>query len=278
MLQVRQRRLSTALKRALGGFEVGEDDPVEAMRNAIECALCEDEDVLTALIFERLRYLPEALAWNLVVDSSSVVRGLRPTFGGDLREDAWPSLAHATADSVVEPDVVWWSGNIALGIEVKWKGTQTVEQLDKEFAALAKHSPGFTTAMLAVGGITEDRRQQLATQCTASPLLALEWLDFYKTVRTSRGDSGLPIHVRRVLDDILEILAMRQPLWAREPRDFSSLPQWGLEIPASLAQPTPFASKRTAPLGASGTFRSFASLPTFRFTTAETLLPSWRAA
>lgn len=121
MLSEQSNRLSTALKRALRNFDSRDDSPLVAMKAAVELAVREDEDVLTALIFERLRYLPDSLAWAIVVDTATVLRGERPSFAGSLSDEVWPWLPHPGSGTFVEPDVVWRSGRTALGIEVKWK-------------------------------------------------------------------------------------------------------------------------------------------------------------
>ncbi len=278
MLREQASRLSTALKRALHNFESGDDDPIVAMKTAIEHAVREDEDVLTALIFERLRYLPDALAWRIVVGAATVLRGDPPPFGGPLSEEVWPHLPHPADGTYVEPDVVWRSGPTVLCIEVKWKGSQTAPQLNLEYKALTRHvGSAAVVSVLALGGTTEQQRSQLVAECIAPSLLALDWSDLYRAVREARQQPNLA-PTERVLDDMMAILAMRNPLWARSPLDFSSLPGWKVLLPLSLG---PLANSGSAPpppkAGPTMTgARSLCSLPSVQLALPNDCLPAWR--
>lgn len=278
MLREQSGRLTTALKRALGNFDSGADDPIVAMKTAVEVAVREDEDVLTALIFERLRYLPDSVAWAVVVEAATVLRGERPRLGGPLTEEVWPTLRHPDTGALVEPDVVWHTGQTRLGIEVKWKGAQSVDQLDREYKALAHREAGIAVTLLALGGASAERLSQLEAGCVAPSLLALDWATFHRAARNARRELQNAPPAERVLDDILAILAMRNPLWARPPLDFSSLPGWTVTLPQNLGPPArhaPAPGLGKASTGAKGA-RAFSSLPSVQLTISSTSLPRWR--
>lgn len=263
------------MARLLAGFkrtfpmEIGEDEPHEVARRAMDAALREDEDVLTALVFERLRYLPAPVAWQVLVGAASQLRGDHPQAGENMSISFWPSLVHPTDGRTVEPDIVWTSHHLVLGIEVKWNGVQTAEQLDREFAALEKDALGRAVVLLALGGTNEDRRKWLRVSCSAPTLLALDWTDFYAALRAESERSERAAHEQTVLEDIMAILAMRQPLWAREPLAFASLPSWAVDFRSTFA--VPFRPPNETSLAGA---RSFASLPPWSVTLAS--VPEWR--
>jgi hypothetical protein len=278
MLREQSSRLTTALKRALGNFDSAADDPIVAMKTAVEVAVREDEDVLTALIFERLRYLPDSIAWAIVVEAATVLRGDPPRLDGPLVDEVWPALRHPETGALVEPDVVWHTGQSRVGIEVKWKGAQDVGQLDREYKALAHREAGTAVTLLALGGMNAQRLAQLKAECVAPSLLALDWPKLYQEAwKARRGKENAP-PTERLLDDILAILAMRNPLWARPPLHFSSLPGWTVTLSQTLgpaARPAPAPGPGKASLGADGA-RAFSSLPSVQLTVSATSLPRWR--
>lgn len=278
MLREQTSRLTTALKRALGNFDSGGDDPITTMKAAIELAVREDEDVLTALVFERLRYLPESLAWGLVVDAATVLHGERPHLDGPLVDEMWPPLVHPDTGAMVEPDVVWRAGRTTLGIEVKWKSSQSVQQLDREYKALLHRDGGSAVAILALGGATDQRLSQLAAECVAPSLLSLDWSALHRALGVARLEQKHAPPTERLLDDIMAILAMRNPLWARAPLDFSSLPGWKVVLPLDLGPPLRSGlSHGHAPEGpeVSGD-RAFCSLPSVTIALSSASVPMWR--
>ena len=122
-------------------------------------ALRRGEDVLTALVFERLRYLPVDVMWRLLVGAATPLRGERPAQPDVLSFTFWPRLQHPTDEREVVPDVVVETHDIVLVVEVKWQDVQTPEQLDREAAAVAAVHPSRSLALLALGGATGRRRE-----------------------------------------------------------------------------------------------------------------------
>jgi len=270
MLAIHTTRLLAGFKRAFP-IEIGDDEPHDVAKRAMDTVLRDDEDVLTALVFERLRYLPATVAWRVLVGAASALRGDHPEACDDITIRFWPTLLHPADGRTVEPDIVWTSRHLVLGIEVKWNDVQTVEQLDREHAALERdtHSLGRAIVLLALGGTTAGRRESLRASCSAPTLLALDWKDFYAALRTERARPERAVHEQAVLEDLMAILAIRQPLWAREPLSLASLPSWPIALPDALA--VPFRSVNDS---SSAGPRFFSSLPPWRVTLAP--IPDWR--
>lgn len=266
MLALHTRRALIAFARELRAGE-GDGDPVDLAARAMDRALRKGEDVLTALLFERLRYLPLEVTWRLLVGAAVPLRGGRPVAPTGVGFDLWPSFAHPGDHGRVEPDVVIESAGSVLVVEVKWSDVQTASQLDREVSAVAAAYPDASVTVLALGGASSARRKQVGTGCRAPTVLALDWPDLFAALRKEGRRPDIAPHERALLDDLKSILATRNPLWARAPLELASLPPTALTLDA-LAEPfTPEAAHPTA-------VRELCSLPPSRLDL--NVLSSWR--
>lgn len=263
MIAQHTAKLLSAFKRAFPS-DMGGDDPHEVAKVALDDALQNDEDVLTALVFERLRYLPPRVSWRVLVESSTPLRGERPEACDVDEVMFWESFSHPADSRRVEPDVVWVGARLVLGIEVKWNDVQSVDQLDREHAALEHDlAKGRQVVLLALGGMSAGRREELRNSCSAPTLLALEWEDFFGALRAERAQAERVPHEHAVLDDLMAILAFRRPFLSRKPLALATLPSWQVVFPGAAA--VPFESPPDV--------GSFATLPLWRITLPA--LPEW---
>lgn len=205
------------------------------------------EDALTATVFERLSYLPPALAVTLLAEAAPGLGGPCPWPQGDVAFDAhfWPWLeapADVTGRTNVEPDVVIWLGSCWLLVEAKHHGAQDARQWVREVRALqhALDRPHKTLGprgvkrapilFLAVGGTNPagDTQRLEAYRTTLSqrsdepvpPVARLRWRSLGKAVRRHAPDH--PAH-HKVLVDISE--AVRVFSYAKS-RDIWRWPTW----------------------------------------------------
>ncbi|MSP17668.1 MAG: hypothetical protein EXR73_13870 [Myxococcales bacterium] len=212
------------LGRALGAES--EDDPRVRIRAS--------EDALTAMVFGRLRYLPDTVAWTLITHACTPLRGAIPAFVPvEIEMQFWPQLA-ADDGGRVEPDVVWRAvdaaGGVAvIGFEMKWRTKQTAGQLDREWRALRRAYPDAARALVAVGGADFDEMDALSRACAAENLVGLRWSVLREALRDRM--IGAEPQVRRLISDVLCALDDRG---LRDMRFFETLPSWRTAGPPRL--------------------------------------------
>lgn len=183
----------------------------EAHSAALDHELRTAEDALTGMVFGRLAYLPNPVAWRIVIDAATVLRGKRPSPVDAFRQELWPTLRPPRGSSrrYVEPDVLWTHDAGAVGIEVKWRDAQRVDQLLSEHAAISTRTPTLPVTMVCLGNVSPTVRMLLAETCTVPTLLALTWLDLRRAIDLVLAADGLSSEHRRVLLDLTAILEAR---------------------------------------------------------------------
>lgn len=254
-----QDKLSAAVARAASYLASNEEeDPPERARQALERALGSDEDLLTELVFGRMRYLSAELCWELILQPSEVLRGERPGWRPSaIEHHLWPSQRLPNGGEII-PDVVWESDLGTLVIEVKWGDVHTPEQLTREYvSSLQERRP--PVLLLAMGHLSPSRRTALASQAGCPHLLALEWDELHASLRRHLAlMQATP--AAAVLRDIMETIEIRRPSLARRFHSLGSLQgrhvtpgalsRWSLHsAPARLALPViqPLALTRWTP-------------------------------
>ncbi|WP_250866205.1 hypothetical protein [Caballeronia sp. INSB1] len=188
------------------------------------------EDVLTATVFERLSYLPDAVLTEFL--SHLLLLDLPP-----LDEiEFWPWW---TLDgSCVEPDVLLTCGTRRVLVEAKrhdFSQQQYAEQLARELLAGWREDVlGESVTLLTVGGLDEyspTRTRELKNQIfaavsnatsTAVPefeLICRSWRDVYRSLDQVVGNAqGYGKGLQRIVDDIESAfswhgLRTHPPLW-----------------------------------------------------------------
>lgn len=206
----------------------------EILPDVIHLALTENEDMLTLLFFEKVRYLPSPVAWRLLIDGADLIRGCRPRpLDGQFSVSLWPTYDD-TAGGRVLPDVVFEMERRTIAVEVKWSGRQTSSQLDRQFNAVTAHVR-HEVVMLALGGLQGGARAELS-DCVGVTVLALDWHALHAQIRHELRADRVSWAERNVLTDMMSILSFRSPLIAREPSYLDTLPDWPIE-PALSWQP-----------------------------------------
>ena len=209
------RKHGRALARTTG------DDPVAAF----DREFCQDEDLLTAMVFGRLAYLPAPTAWRVLVEPASLARGVRPTgpaAADEIMLQFWPHFDTADIDRPqqdCEPDVLWRWSTGTLVVEVKWNQKQDPGQLAREArAVLAALDPRSTAppassslTVLALGGLESATRQALRGASDPDPchLLLQTWEGFARAVEQELRREGLPPEQRQLLRDLRAVLRLR---------------------------------------------------------------------
>jgi len=208
------------------------------------------EDLLTAVVFGRIGYLPGTLGTEIILRAARPISlDFIPTPGPILDSQPWPNLAEA---GKVEPDWVLHTPDFSLVIEAKWgrgnvpSASQITAQADVARVAFPRRRL-LHVAVVQTGDVAFPAGVQ--GLCVRWGLLRREVL------RLLRGDLDLP--VRRMLCDIrdaldrrglgatflaslpaLHIRGMLQP-WdvvADGPRPLPSLPEAAID-PAALVIP-----------------------------------------
>lgn len=192
------------------------------------------EDVLTATVFERLRYLRPVTAWRALF--GRLVVPLPPVAGWE--QEFWPPWRPKNGpQKLVEPDVVWSvEKRPRIIFEVKWGDEQTFEQLEREAEAGMEHGGGLGMLIVGLGGWTAERRRDVLQRWRRRPLptlVAIDWDDVHRNIREFLDDATEG-HERYVLADIVRFLEDRgfiAPRWMETlniPRQFTSanIPVW----------------------------------------------------
>ncbi|OEC34466.1 hypothetical protein SAMN05216600_11770 [Pseudomonas cuatrocienegasensis] len=201
------------------------------------------EDVLTASVFERLSYLPEALL-------SKVMTTLLGTPFGALQSiDYWPSW-YLPSGTRVEPDVLLRDEKQTLLVEAKRHDgirQQDAGQLANELlAGWEEDCLGEHCLLLTLGGLVDtherSHQQLLASVLPLLPagsaarftLVCRSWQQLYQALET-HIDPDTPIGCRRLLDDIAQCYAWHG-LRTHPMRWLNNLKPLGLSsTPASFA-------------------------------------------
>lgn len=180
------------------------------------------EDVLSAVFFSRLAYLPE----NNVSDFFSFLLPEEDVFDGMNEVEFWPTWN--VNGGRVEPDVIVLSGESLIIIEAKRYDNvnmQTAEQLARELVASKTSGFAFTKIiLLTVGGMVNysmSAANQLAEQINEKlqsysdrdsvitddfSLTCLSWKFLYHALKASLTDEdgSVPLHHSRLLNDIYQ--------------------------------------------------------------------------
>lgn len=185
---------------------------LEGMSQRIACATG-SEDLLTALVFERLSYLPdEALPifWEVLLPESEFA------LGAIERIEFWPRLE--LDEQIVEPDVVVQTTNALIVVEAKrWDkmDQQYAQQIAREILAASAtktNADGLPMLMLLVGGrqdtspqATEAFESQVQGLLLGERLLddveiaAVKWTDILRALDATADSHG---GCRRIRDDV----------------------------------------------------------------------------
>lgn len=199
------------------------------------------EDILSAVFFSRLAYLPE---YN-VSRFFSYLLPEENMFDGIEEIEFWPSWK--INDGRVEPDVVMVSGENLIVIEAKRYDNvnmQTAVQLARELVASRASEISFTKIiLLTVGGMAScsmTAANQLAGQINAElqkypdrdssitdeySLICQSWKSLYQSLKMSLTDEhgNMPLQHSRLLNDIYQTLIWHG-IHVTEFTGFESLP------------------------------------------------------
>ena len=214
MLVPRKGRWTKSLHDAANAILEDEDHRMAfkaSLADVVEHAMSSDEDLLTAGVFERLQYLPPAMAWSILFSrvSSPGKSGARPASESHVAH-FWPNYPDPSTANLVEPDVVWESRDVVLGIEIKWHDKQTVQQLRKQYRAIAARFRNKQVWQLALGGLTPTVLAELAESPEFDTLLTLTWPDVLREIEV-RIASGCTEEAAAVLRDIRDLIHLRLP-------------------------------------------------------------------
>ena len=187
---------------------------LQSQRTAIELA-SGAEDVLTASVFERLAYLPEALLSAIL----SEVLGV--SFGALEVIEFWPSW-YLDKDKRVEPDLLLDDGHYHVLVEAKRHDhvrQQLPDQLANELlAGWRENYLDDNCILLALGGLEDSgevgRQRLLGEVLRLLPvdsearfkLVCCSWQQLYQTIEAHINPKA-PLGCQRLLDDIAKSYA-----------------------------------------------------------------------
>ncbi len=182
------------------------------------------EDALSAIVFGRLSYLPDELAWEILLRAARPADQAKPDpewaerlFGipGPGTEDhfapqLWVSLSPGPADREdrdrVEPDILLRRGDAWIVVEAKAPrkgGGQTKGQLGREYRALQHREKHERIGLLLVEPPEEYRAWM---ENMEPPMRMVRWSDLADVIQSLRDDRVLPPPQDRILADLLAAL------------------------------------------------------------------------
>jgi hypothetical protein len=209
------------------------------------------EDSLTSMVFERLRYLPIEIFWE-VISSTVRPKDILPLSPGNFDADRsvfwprWESVGlSAEKQRNVIPDVLLCFDKIDLIIEAKRSdgGGQGSEQLAQEWVGYFKSGEGEpekSVCLLAIGGLpdTEEEKWLISTRLDIQrqvgqsdsrmfpvQLVGTSWLRIVRMLHELAERKDLMPHCVIVIHDILTACDQLYGISYREPVWLSSLPR-----------------------------------------------------
>lgn len=166
------------------------------------------EDVLTATVFERLAYLPDALFLEILSDAT----GHKMDLGHLEKCDFWPSWE--LNNRRVEPDLVlgWTNGRVLIEAK-RWDGVQqqSPEQLGRELAAgIREEKLNDRDHLIVLGGMRDTKffQQEISSQLPSAVrkdinIHCCSWMQLFQSIKKVLKPQN-ELHWDRLLGDIHE--------------------------------------------------------------------------